>query len=320
MKKKDQQILGLGTAAIGRPQYINIRQEASKELSLEAFRLNGLNMLDAAYDQGIRYFDTAPGYGLAEQLLIDWLQGKHDPAIELATKWGYTYVANFDPHAPQHEIKEHSLNKLNEQWEQSKSLFPFFRTYQIHSATFETGVLENEAVLNRLAELKQEHNLLIGITTSGSNQVQVINHALGVEVSGKPLFDAFQVTYNIFDQSLAQIVQELSNQDKRVIIKEALANGRTFPNTAYPHYSKAYQQLQSLANKYQTGIDAIALRFCIDSIHPFKVLSGAAHQSHLLANMEATQFELTKNEIGLLKELAVDPGQYWQERKQLGWN
>ena len=65
------QKIGLGTAAIGRPQYINIRNQHTEVFSLEAFKEKGTQVLEAAYKQGIRYFDTAPGYGMAEQLLID---------------------------------------------------------------------------------------------------------------------------------------------------------------------------------------------------------------------------------------------------------
>ena len=65
-------------------------------------------------------------------------------SIEIATKWGYTYTANFDANATVHEVKEHSLSKLNEQWNFSKQLLPYLKVYQIHSATLETGVLENK--------------------------------------------------------------------------------------------------------------------------------------------------------------------------------
>ena len=312
--------IGLGTAAIGRPQYINIRQETSPEFSLDAFRRAGQVVLDDAYRQGIRYFDTAPGYGLAERLLMDWVKEKDDTSIEVATKWGYTYVANFNPNASQHEIKEHSLSKLNEQWEQSKTLLPALTTYQIHSATLETGVLENKAILNRLAELKKAHGLRMGITTSGHNQLEVIKKALDVEVEGKALFDLFQVTYNIFEQSLAQISKQLSALDKKIVIKEALANGKIFSNINYPQYTSAYTILQELAVKYNTGVDAIALRFCIDSIDAFKVLSGAANKVHLIENLKANQFRLDEIDIDNLKTMAIEPTQYWTERKQLGWN
>ena len=315
-----QQQLALGTAAIGRPQYINIRQETTTDFSLDTFKQKGKEILEAAYRQGIRYFDTAPGYGMAEQLLLDWLKEKDDAHIEVATKWGYTYVANFDPTATVHERKEHSLAKLNEQWEQSKKMLPFLSTYQIHSATFETGVLENKKVLDRLAELKIEQGLRIGISTTGANQVAVLRKALELEVEGIALFDVFQLTYNIFDQSLATMADQLFRENKRMVIKEALANGRIFPNEKYTHYTSAYQVLNDLAEKYGVGIDAIAIRFCMDSIPAFKVLSGAANQQHLLENLKATQFKLEENDIELLKTLNTTTAQYWNERKQLSWN
>ena len=313
-------LIGLGTAAIGRPQYINLRQEAATIISLADFRSRGKAVLEEAYLQGIRYFDTAPGYGLAEELLIEWVKEKKDPTIEVATKWGYTYVANFDPNATQHEVKEHSWQKLNEQWEQSQKLLPYCSTYQIHSATFETGVLENEAVLQRLAELKANHSLFIGITTSGANQTAVVKKALEVEVDGVVLFDVFQVTYNVLDQSLATITKDLLAQNKRIIIKEALANGRLFPNANYPHYSHFYESMQGLSKKYGVGIDAIALRFCVDSLQPFMVLSGAANQQHILENLKANDFQLEADDLAELKTFAVHPETYWAERKKLGWN
>ena len=167
-------LLAFGTAAIGRPQYINIRQQIAEPFTLETFRRKGLQMLEDAYQLGIRYFDTAPGYGIAEQLLIEWASTKDDSEIEIATKWGYTYTAYFDPNAKVHEVKEHSLSKLNEQWSQSQQLLPQLTTYQIHSASFETGVLENEEILNRLAELKAEYSLHMGLSVTGSNQMEVL--------------------------------------------------------------------------------------------------------------------------------------------------
>ncbi len=312
--------IGLGTAAIGRPQYINIRREENTPITLEDFRKKGWQTLEHAYQQGIRYFDTAPGYGLAEELLTDWVLSKKDPTIEIATKWGYTYIANFDPKAIQHEIKEHSVSKLNEQWKQSKKILPYLKIYQIHSATFESGVLENEAILKRLAQLKSKHNLMIGITTSGANQLDVIQKALGIEVEGHSIFDAFQVTYNILDQSLIDIIKYIHTKNKKVIIKEALANGRLFPNSNYPNYHRLYVFLQELADKYQVGIDAVALRFCIDTVAPYKILSGASNESHVDENLKSATFTLDSKEIEALQSFQSSPIKYWSERKKLSWN
>lgn len=52
--------IGLGLAALGRPEYINIRNGISQDKSQDAFTENAFSVLNFAYKHGIRYFDTAP--------------------------------------------------------------------------------------------------------------------------------------------------------------------------------------------------------------------------------------------------------------------
>ncbi|WP_439131428.1 aldo/keto reductase [Polaribacter sp.] len=312
--------LGLGTAALGRPQYINVRQKNVDNSDLEVFKKESFQVLEDAYNSGVRYFDTAPGYGLAEELVLEWLQTKNDSSIEIATKWGYTYTANFNPNATTHEVKEHSLSKLNEQWSFSKKLLPFLKVYQIHSATLETGVLENDEVLQQLAFLKKENHLKIGLTTTGTNQVEVIKKALDVLVDENPLFDVFQVTYNFLEQSLLEVVDELILKNKSIVIKEALANGRIFRNSKYANYAGLYTTLENLANKNNVGIDAIALKYCEQTIPESIILSGASNSNQLSENLKANNFSLTEDDIQRLNSFKVTPKFYWQERKELQWN
>ena len=313
-------MIGIGTATIGRPHYINIKTKVANEpFNKENFILKGKSMLTEAYNQGIRHFDTAPGYGIAESILLEWISDFQPENITISTKWGYTYVANFDRNAKIHEIKEHSLRKLNEQWEVSKQLLPYLNIYQIHSATLDSGVLDNKEVLERLSQLKQEHNLKIGLSTSGDNQNEIIEKALSVKVDNKALFDSFQVTFNVFDQSLLNMTPLLKKENKTIIVKEALANGRVFPNINYNHYQNTYDLLESLSSKYDTSIDAIALRFCLDAINPIMVLSGASEKDHLASNLLAKNFQLTSEEIHQIKTIAIKPNSYWKERKQLPW-
>ena len=318
---KNNNNIGLGTASIGRPLYINVKQTVVAEsFSLSKFKENGLQVLDDAYNKGIRYFDTSPGYGIAEQLLVDWLEKKNDPSIRVSTKWGYTYIANFDPNAKEHEEKEHSINKLNEQWEYSKILLPYLKVYQIHSATFDTGVLENKEVLKRLHELKKENNITIGLTTTGANQTEVLEKALSIEVENEALFQSFQCTFNILDQSVSKYEEALQNLSGPFIIKEALANGRLIPNTNYFGYRNLYDFMMRLAKKYEVGADAIALRYCMEIFPEASVLSGADNNIHLTANLKANKFALTNSEIKQLNAFGISSDKYWQERKQLTWN
>ncbi len=307
-------------AAIGRSHYINVRTNTIANSNVNELKANGFKVLDEAYNLGVRYFDTAPGYGLAEQLLIDWLANKNDNDIQVATKWGYTYVANFDANALVHEVKEHSVSKLKEQWQVSKKLLPFLTTYQIHSATLETGVLENVPVLNELAYLKSEFNIKIGISTTGENQEEVIKKALDVTVEGMPLFDSFQSTYNILDQSILSVGDVLSKEGKKLIIKEALANGRIFRNSNYPEYYNLYTTLETISKKYGVGVDAVALQFCAETMPESIVLSGASTVTQLKENLKMNAFVLSEEEINRLRNFSVDPIKYWNERKQLKWN
>ena len=316
----ETQKIGLGTAAIGRPQYINIRNKNTEAFALNAFKANGYKVLETAYQQGIRYFDTAPGYGLAEQLLYDWVKDKKDDSIEVATKWGYTYVADFDPSARIHELKDHSINQLVKQWKVSKKLLPYLSTLQIHSATFDTGVLENEEVLQMLAQIKSEHGILIGLTTTGDNQIEILKKALEVKVENAPLFEVFQITYNILDQSLLKISDLIKANGNRIVIKEALANGRAFPNPNYPAYKDMYIALGQMANKYSVGVDAIALQFCIQTVDPFMVLSGASEPDQIRENLKSNGFQLLEEDLSKLKSFRINATDYWFERKQLHWN
>lgn len=312
--------IGLGTAAIGRPIYINIRHEKPRvDLSLEEFRKKGVRILDDAYDKGVRFFDASPGYGLAESLLIEWLRQKNDPDIIVATKWGLSYVANFDINAAVHEIKEHSLERLNAQWEFSRKLLPNLKIYQIHSATLDTGVLDNKAVLQRLHQIKKDYNIIIGITTTGVNQVKVLKKAVDIELENEPLFSSFQSTYNIMDQSILQLKEFFLNANRQLIIKESLANGRLIPNTSFKEHNGLYKYITKLADKYNVGADAIAIRFCIDSFPEAVTLSGASSTNQLQSNLAAKTFKLQKEEMELLSSYKIDPVIYWGERKQLSW-
>ena len=321
MKLELKNKIGLGTAAIGRPLYINVNQdEKDAFFDLQKFKENGLKVLEDAYNSGVRYFDTSPGYGISEELLVDWLQEKNDSSIQVSTKWGYTYVANFDPNATVHEVKEHSLANLNKQWGFSKQLVPYLKVYQIHSATFDSGVLENVEVLKRLHELKKEYNLTIGLTTTGDNQTEVLERALAIQIENESLFQSFQCTFNILDQSILKYKEELQKLSGPFIIKEALANGRLIPNTAYPNYKNVYDLTHRFAEKYEVGVDAIALKYCMDIFPKAVVLSGANNTIHLQGNLKANQFSLTNVELEQLTAFGISNKIYWKERKQLAWN
>ena len=143
--------LGLGLAALGRPGYINLGhgEDLPAGHDVQQMQTAAHKVMDLALELGIVYFDAARSYGRAEQFLAAWLDSrKIQPGqITIASKWGYTYTADWNvslPAGEAHEIKEHSLARLDKQFSESKELIgDHLDLYQIHSATLESGVLEN---------------------------------------------------------------------------------------------------------------------------------------------------------------------------------
>jgi aryl-alcohol dehydrogenase-like predicted oxidoreductase len=67
--------LGLGLAALGRPAYINLGREEDlgDDRTVPTLRREAYDVLDAAYEAGVRYIDAARSYGLSEEFLAGWL-------------------------------------------------------------------------------------------------------------------------------------------------------------------------------------------------------------------------------------------------------
>src|SRR5262245_507129 len=75
--------VGLGLAALGRPAYINLGRSADlgPNRSVTALERRCRELLDAAYESGIRYIDAARSYGMAEAFLGRWAE-KRDLASD----------------------------------------------------------------------------------------------------------------------------------------------------------------------------------------------------------------------------------------------
>jgi len=309
--------IGLGLAALGRPAYINLGRETDlgTDRSVSAMERRSHDVLNAAYDGGVRYVDAVRSYGFAENFLASWLDARKPVDVTVGSKWGYTYVADWRLDAKLNEVKDHSLLALQRQIRESRALLgDRLDLYQVHSATLESGTLADQKVLAELARLRAE-GLVIGLSVSGPAQSAVIRRALEVSVDGVNPFQAVQATWNLLERSAGTALGEAHAAGWGVIIKEALANGRLTSSNSDPDLDV----LREVAAARETEIDALAIASALANTWVDTVLSGAASIEQVQGNLRGAEVDLKPADVERLTGLAEVSDSYWSRRGSLPW-
>ena len=305
--------LGVGLAALGRPGYINLGHHADVgDTDVAAMERHAHEVLDAAYEGGVRYYDAARSYGRGEAFLASWLlrRGLSRSDVTVGSKWGYTYTADWRVDVDEHEVKDLSVQTLRRQLGETRALLgDHLQLYQIHSATLESGVLDDASVREDLARLRAQ-GVFVGLTATGPRQSDTIERAL--QRGG---FDAVQATWNLHERSATAALAAAHDAGLGVIVKEALANGRL---TARGDGAKG--PLAIAARERDTTPDALALAAVLAQPWADVVLSGAATVDTLRSNLAALDVTWDAQLDERLAALAEPADAYWEWRAELVWN
>ena len=204
---------------------------------------------------------------------------------------------------------------------------PYLKLYQVHSATFDSGILTNTAVHEAMHNCRVKNGWKIGLSVSGPNQDELIKEALKIRVGQPPknpvrLFDSVQCTYNILEQRPAEALMEAHSAGVDIIIKEGLANGRAL----------RHPKLLELAQTLACQPDQLALGAILSQPFRPRVLSGAVTAEQLSSNFGALyptskgveeKLKATEGEAvldTLMKESRMESERYWSDRSALKWN
>ena len=305
--------VGVGLAALGRPAYINLGRvdELPAGREVDVLRAASFEVLDAAYDAGVRWVDVARSYGLAEEFLAGWLDDRGHTDVTVSSKWGYAYVGDWRMDAEVHEAKEHSLARFTAQWAESRALLgDAIALYQVHSLTADSPLFDDQPLLEAMAGLAAG-GVRLGFSTSGPHQADTVRRAFALEVAGERLFSAVQSTWNLLETSAGPALAEAHEAGATVLVKETLANGRL---AAEPPAA-----LADLARAHRVGADAVALAAVLAQRWADVVLAGPSSTQQLASNLAAADLRLDPAELVALGTLPEDPVAYWSRRSGLPW-
>jgi len=312
--------LGIGLAAVGRPAYINAGRadDLRDGRSVDAMRARTADVLDAAYAGGIRYVDVARSYGYAEGFLRDWMDDHPEITdLTVGSKWGYRYVGDWRMDAAVHEVKDHSLAAFTRQLAETRALLGNrLDVYHIHSVTPDTGVFENADLLAALADLRDD-GVAVGLSVSGVSQADSIRRAVEISIGGVPLFTSVQATWNPLEPSAGAALAQAAQSGARVIVKEALANGRLVPGQQAGDPDAA--RVSRVADAVGVSVDRLALAAALAQPWAWRVLSGAVSPAQVHENLAAAEVSVSAAVLAELRDAAEPPARYWSQRSGRAW-
>lgn len=214
--------LGLGTVKIGRDQ--GVKYPAHFVIPNDQ---QVISLLNTAHELGINTLDTAPAYGNSEERLGQLLTHRHDWVI--VSKAGEEFIEgvssfNFTAEHITHSI-ERSLKRLQTD---------YIDVLLIHSDGNDQAIMENDALWDALAKLKQR-GLIRSFGLSGKT---VEGGIAALEKS-----DCAMVTYNLKEQAEKAVLDYAAEHQKGIFIKKALASGHAVSGDAYQAALKASFEL-----------------------------------------------------------------------------
>lgn len=215
-----------------------------------------LTLLERAFALGVRYFDTAPSYGLSEERLGRFLAALtpgERGAVRIATKFGEHWDA-----AKAEPFVDHSLDALKRSLDGSLALLGRIDILQLHKTTGE--------VLGSIDLARAwEYASALGITTIGASVSDLKSAGIAI---ANAAYGILQFPYNATRPDFAGILDRAAARGMAVAINRPFAMG-----------SMLYE------SRPLSKADAFA--FILEKRFEGVILSGTKSPEHLEENWRA---------------------------------
>ncbi len=255
MKNIEQKTaLGVGLIGIGRKWGYRETPVPSEDQAVA--------YLSHAYENGIRFFDTAPAYGSSEERL-----GKFLKTLSPEQRRGVTVATKFGEHWDEERgepFADHSLTALRKSFDQSVRRLGRIDLLQVHKTT--PDVLRSSELAESIAYAQAQGITQFGASVNDRESAQMV-----VE---NDLFSSIQFPFNESNQTFAETIAAAHEKGKLVIINRPFNMGGVL-----------YEKEKELSPE---GQRTRAYKFILDRIPTNGIiLTGTKSPHHLDENIEA---------------------------------
>ncbi len=239
---------GLGTIGIGKPWGF-----ANPAVPDETC---ALLLLERAFALGVRYFDTAPSYGVSEQRLAIFLGGL-TPAeraqVRIATKFGEHWDA-----ARGEPFVDHTFDALRRSLDGSRERLGRIDYLQLHKTT--PGVLRSGDLARAW-----EYAAALGITGIGASLSDLESADLAI---GDPQYRILQLPFNAAQETFGAAIDRASERGMRIAVNRPFGMGRML------YENRELSKADAFAFIMRKGFEGV-------------ILSGTKSPEHLAENWHA---------------------------------
>ena len=273
--KLDVSVLSMGTVSLGMDYGIRTPEKIGHPSESESIQL-----LRAAADCGINFYDTAPVYGLSETVLGKALLGQ--TACYIATKLSLSLLEDTDQAVRRSE--QNIIDSINNSLKYLQR--DVLDLIQVHNAT--VAIFEDSVTLRALERMKHQ-----GLVNYIGASIYDEKDALAAIDSG--IVDVLQIPFSILDQRLAaNVLPAAESANVGIIARSVLLQGVLSPKARYlpDHLISLKEAASRIRTEYDISweeLSQFAIRFCLSISGIHSVLLGIENMSELNIAMAAVK-------------------------------
>jgi aryl-alcohol dehydrogenase-like predicted oxidoreductase len=245
------------------------------------------DILSFAYENGIKYIDTAELYGNAHELIGEFHKIHPTKKFNIITKFPHDFEDSLDD-----KIKSY-LNQLETDYLEA-ILFHSFDSYIIHKSQ-----------LSDLVKIKSNSVKNIGVSVYTNEQMNEVIDDINIDI--------IQIPFNLFDNLniRGELMIKAKSNNKIIHTRSAFLQGLFFMknnsrNTIREKLKKDLDIIENISIKSSIPIGSIALNYCIKQPNIDGVLIGVDSLEQLRENISFLENNIPDQYIEEINKIRIN--------------